>query len=528
LKGALASCIVLHPRLARRILAGLLGALIVLAALSSGRQAIREHYAAAALPGAPQGARNVVLIVWDTVRADNLSVYHYPRATTPNLVRWARTATRYALSLAPAPWTFPSHCCFFTGQWPYTLNSNGQNTLDGRYPTLAEYLASRGYQTAGFAANTYWCSYESGIDRGFSHYEDYPLTPGFLLGRTVPGAWILKNIIRGGAFYDQKWIRLQSRDARGINNAFLKWLARRRPDRPFFAFLNYFDAHDPYVPPARFVGRFGISPKTPRDYQFLFDLAHTNGTIAVRDAVMARDCYDDCIAFLDDQLGRLLAELRRQGLLDHTLVIITSDHGEAFGVHGVFGHGGRLDLEEIGVPLVILFPDAPARRIITEPVSLRDLPATVVDQLGLSAGSPFPGLSLASWRAASGSGSTQFTPAFSELAHPTAFEAQPKSGLVRRGVQMSLVAFGQHYVRDGGGSEQLYDVVRDPLETKNLVGSTEAGQVIGIFRRMLLRVLTDDPGAIAVENAYLKPYREWLKALVTESSVPHDRVSALE
>ena len=148
----------------------------VLAALSSGRQAIREHLAVAGLPPPPPGARNVVLIVWDTVRAYNLSAYGYPRNTTPNLARWAREGVRYNLAMAPAPWTYPSHSCFFTGQWPFKLNSQWKFTLDAPDPTLAEYLASRGYQTAGFAANTNCCSYETGLDRGFAHFEDFPLT----------------------------------------------------------------------------------------------------------------------------------------------------------------------------------------------------------------------------------------------------------------------------------------------------------------------------------------------------------------
>ena len=214
--------------------------------------------------GATPGARNVILIVWDTVRAPNLSLYGYPRDTTPNLVEWARKGVRYTMALAPAPWTYPSHSCFFTGQWPYKLNSQWNYTLDATYPTLAEYLASRGYQTVGFAANTECCSYETGLDRGFTHYEDYPLTPRFLLGRTVPGSWILKNILSRGDFYDSKWIDLQSRDVRGINDAFLDWLRRRRRDRPFFAFLNYFDAHDPYVPPAEYVGPFRHPAQVPR------------------------------------------------------------------------------------------------------------------------------------------------------------------------------------------------------------------------------------------------------------------------
>src|SRR5262249_10990792 len=150
--------------------------------------------------------------------------------------------------LAPAPWTYPSHCCFFTGHWPYQLESHWKHTLDASVPTLAEYLASRGYRTVGFSANTNYCSYETGLDRGFAHFEDYPLTPRSLLGRTVAGSWILTNILSRDDYLESKWIRLQSRDARGINDAFLDWLGHRSGDRPFFAFLNYFDAHDPYLP----------------------------------------------------------------------------------------------------------------------------------------------------------------------------------------------------------------------------------------------------------------------------------------
>ncbi len=140
---------------------------------------------------------------------------------------------------------------------------------------------------------------------------------------------------------------------------------------------------------------------------------------------MARDCYDDCIAYLDDQLGQLLDELQGQGLLDNTVVIITSDHGESFGDHGVFLHANNVFLDEIAVPLVILSPDAPASRVVAEPVSLRDLPATVVDQLGLSAGSPFPGqLAGGLLVLAPGQATPEITPALSEHATVTAFRSR--------------------------------------------------------------------------------------------------------
>jgi arylsulfatase A-like enzyme len=510
-----------RPRTLRYTLAGLLGLLGILAALSSGRQAIQEHLAVAASPLSLPGARNVLLIVWDTVRAYNLSAYGYSRNTTPNLARWARKGVRYELALAPAPWTYPSHSCFFTGRWPFQLNSQWKFHLDTPDPTLAEYLASQGYQTAGFSSNTNCCDYESGLARGFTHFEDFPLTPRSLLGRTVAGNWILMNIVYRGHYHAMKWIRLQSRGAFGTNEAFLSWLRQRQPDRPFFAFLNYFDAHAPYVPPPGYEGRFGIRPRPPRDHLFLLGrMDLENNPTVKRDIRMAHDCYDDCIAFLDEQLGRLLEDLGRQGILDNTVVIITSDHGEAFGDHGQFGHISSLYLDVTGVPLVILSPSAPAGRVVNSPVSLRDLPATVLDQLGLSAGSPFPGRSLAAyWPSAPGQAPEEkATPALTERADPIAFQAQPGSGTGNSGLQMSLVASGHHYLRDGTGAEILYDLRRDPFEKNNLMDSPNGEQAVGAFRSKLLDVLTNNRGSIEAEQAYLTPYRRVLKALIEERS----------
>ena len=357
------SCCVLHPRRLRFITAALLGVLGVLAALSTGWDTVREYRAVAELPPVASSSRNVILIVWDTVRAYSTSPYGYFRDTTPNLRQWAKQGVQYDHALAPAPWTYPSHATFFTGQWPLRLNSQWKFKLDTPHPTLAEYLASRGYQTAGFAANTNCCSYESGLARGFQHFEDYSLAPWSLLSRTVPGKWLLENILtlgtwcdsRLGFSYTKKWVTLESRGAKDINEGFLGWLSGRRSDRPFFAFLNYFDAHEPFVPPPGFESRFGVRPTTPQDYQFLFDFVGTAkseaGLMCLR---MAVDCYDDCITFLDEQLGTLLKTLKAQGLLENTDVIITSDHGEAFGDHGIWGHSYTVNLDEVGVPLVIL------------------------------------------------------------------------------------------------------------------------------------------------------------------------------
>ena len=176
---------------------------------------------------------------------------------------------------------------------------------------------------------------------------------------------------------------------------------------------------------------------------------------------------------------------------------------------------------------------------MADAVSLRDVPATVIDLLGFSAGLPFPGQSLAaSWRSAPeiamaallrstpGQSLSPITPAFSELAHETAFERQ--SGKTRRGVQMSLVASGRHYVRDGMGAELLFDLMRDPFETTNLMKSAQGDQMAHPFRIMLLKLLTDNRGSIEIENAYLNVYRQWLKTIVDGSLAKRLALSLLE
>jgi arylsulfatase A-like enzyme len=520
----------LGSRRLRRAPLALLGMLGVLTVLASGRQALREYRVVDGLPPTKPQARNVVLIVWDTVRAYSLGSYGYSSDTAPNLRQWARKGVQYNYALAPAPWTFPSHSCFFTGEWPLRINTQWKMTLDTAGPTLAEYLSSHGYQTAGFVANTSCCTYETGLARGFAHFEDYSLAPLSILARTVPGEWIVTKVLRlGGWYHDAKWVGLQSRDASQITGSFLDWLGRRRLDRPFFAFLNYFDAHEPYLPPARFVGRFGIGPKVRRDFEFLLDyFAVDKGKSPARDIRMARDCYEDCIAYLDEQLGRLLGDLERQGLLANTDVMITSDHGEAFGNNGFLGHCFSVNLDEIAVPLVILSPGAPAGRKVTHPVSLRDLPATVVDRLGLSAGSPFPGRSLAVyWDLPPRPAPPDITtPAFSEQVNKTEPHPQPGPWGMPPGFQMSIVSSNHHYIRDGAGQERLYNLVNDWFEHINLLKSSDGKRKVEDFRAMLLKVLTDNQGSVEVEKSYLKRFRESLKALVEEDSarrVANDR-----
>src|SRR5262249_32828166 len=152
-------------------------------------------------------------------------------------------------------------------------------------------------------------------------------------------------------------------DAATLNRAFLQWLDRTEP-RPFFAFLNYMDVHDPYCAPQAFASHFS-SEALPRP-----EAARAEAGVS-EDVLKEQNVYDCCLASLDGQLGLLSGELEGRSSLENTLVFLTADHGEQFGEHGLPGHGNSLYLPVVHVPLQIVFPShVPAGERIAEPVSL--------------------------------------------------------------------------------------------------------------------------------------------------------------
>jgi arylsulfatase A-like enzyme len=364
----------------------------------------------------------------------------------------------------------------FTGYHPNELSVGWFSPLDNRYPTLAEVLSAEGYATAGFVANLIYCSYEHGLNRGFVHYEDYPASVGqAVLSETVSRKISNNNTLRNVLdYYDI----INRKNAAKLNQDLLDWLSDRDQDRPFFAFVNYFDAHEPYLPPPPFATQFG--PGTQRHNEFIANRTHSaarTGKRRMSDAEIQAevDAYDGAIAYMDHHLGILMAELEQRQLLDNTLVIVVSDHGEEFGEHGVFEHGNSLYLPSIHVPLLISYPGlVPQGMRVDAPATLRDLPATVLDLMGMGNIGRFPGTSLARhWQTGTAS-SPALQPALSQLQagidvpdwYPTA------SGPMR-----SLVMDRYHYIQNGNGHEELYDIVVDPNETSDLA-TTDAGQSI--------------------------------------------------
>lgn len=464
--------------LVRRSLRWMVAVVVGLAVGVQGWQALAQRRELAELPPAPLQAPNVLLIVLDTVRAQSLSLYRHTRETTPQLERLAKTAVRFEQAIAPAPWTLPSHASMFTGRLPHEVSASSRSPLDTTYPTLAEFLRTRGYLTAGFVANTTYCSVESGLARGFIYYEDYLISPGQILISSSLGRLIVRSRLLFG-FLDHR--KLGRKTAPDVNRSFLRWLSGMER-RPFFAFLNYMDAHHPYMAPAPFNQRF--EPKRGRKPSRRL-LKRKVSPLEVQDQLNA---YEGSIAYLDSQIGLLFDELQHRGILGNTLVIITSDHGEEFGEHGLLRHGYSLYRPVLQVPLLISFPSRlPAGKSVREPVSLRDLPATIADLIGLDHDVPFPGRSLTRfWGPGRVGGAAQTDLAVSEVEQMT---WKPKWYPVYKGPMKSLADGRYHYIRNGDGREELYDFENDPWEQRDLAGTDEARQALTRFRTALQTIL---------------------------------------
>lgn len=469
-------------RLVHRTVWLLIGVVAVSAIAVHGGQAIAERRALAKLPPAPPQAPNVLLIVLDTVRAHNLSLYGYQRATTPNLEALASRGVVFERALSTAPWTLSSHAGMFTGRFPHEMSADWKVPFDETYPTLAEQFSKQGYLTAGFVANTFYCSYEHGLDRGFIHYEDYRGSFGRLVSslawmRAIADDLRLRRLLRNDEILDRQ-------SAEDVNGKFLKWLGRAR-ERPFFVFLNYYDAHEPYLPPQPFDRKFGpgrrLGKHSPLRH-LSWNLGSGRRTLTPPELQEEVDAYDGAIAYLDQQLGRLFAELRERGVYDNTLIIVTSDHGEEFGEHGLYDHGNSLYLPSVHVPLLISFPPrAPSGRRIAEPVTLRDLAATVAELSGLPA--RFPGQSLTRhWAPPEAMQATAESPLLNTIRQ---VGGQPEWFPVSKGDMQALMSEGRRYIRNGDGSEELYDFERDPWERNNLAGQDDGRLLLERFRTLL-------------------------------------------
>ncbi len=417
------------------------------------------------MPTAPKAAAkgpNVILIRLDTVRADHLSIYGYSRDTTPFLKELAKEAVVFENSFSTGDFTLSSHASMFTGTYPIQHGARPDPDHFATMPlsydavTLTEILAKAGWRTLGVAANCVLLDPRFGIAQGFEHFDsryralDFPKVPPWSLRSRLHV--FLHDLLPPHEF------DLVFRDASALNRAAFAQLDKRDLGRPFFMFVNYMDAHAPYRPPAPFDTLYDAGAK-PMDmtvhreqradlYSGKLQLA-----AAERDGYMA--LYDGGIGYLDSQLRLFFEHLKQLGLYDDALIIITSDHGEAFGEHGTLEHGMSAYQEQVRVPLLIKRPGAHDGQRISALASGIDILPTVLAEVGLEPIKDLPG------RALFGADSSVDRVIFSEH-YPTLWHVTNNS---KRAIHTTAAAWKNFVqLRGDDGRTERFDLGADPRE----------------------------------------------------------------
>jgi hypothetical protein len=325
----------------------------------------QETAARAALPAPPIGAPNIVWIILDTTRADHLSLYGYGRKTTPYLESLAAEGTTFDNAVSASSWTLPSHVSMLTGRYP---REHGAilNGFDGRYVSVASAFDRLGYVTGGFSGNMDWFATARGMTRGFQHFEDGFWSVESNFAETGYGRIIGKGL----EWATNNRLVLGYKRARDVNRTALRWLDTV-PKRPFFLVLNYYDANSGgAVPKKAFREMFSSAPLPPP--------ARAAAEFVPEEVDKSRSNeYDGSLVYMDGCVRELIEALGKRGLTENLVVVVTADHGELLGEHGLHGHRNSLYWDVLHVPLIFRASSGIPRGLhVAQPVSLVSLPAT--------------------------------------------------------------------------------------------------------------------------------------------------------
>jgi len=340
---------------------------------------------------------NIILIVVDALRADHLQSYGYTRPTAPVVeARLVNEGVLFSEATAVSSWTNPSNGALLSGRLPSdvdTVWSDMTRRIPDSETLLAEYLRASGYVTAGFVDN-WWVSAQFGYSQGFDHYAQ---TEG-----------------------DDRY------KAASVNKLAQAWLNANSTtlaasDKPLFLFLYYFDPHSWYDPPSPFDTKFDPDYTgflTPEIFGHGQDVVSGKITLGPRDLEHLIALYDGEIAYWDQQLGLMLDDLEGRGLLENSLIVLTSDHGQMFGEHGKWVHRNSLYEEVLRVPLIFRYSGTlPQGRVFDEPVDHLDVTPTILQFAGINIPPQMRGRSLAPLM--KGVGPLQSRPIYAEMAGET-------------------------------------------------------------------------------------------------------------
>lgn len=378
---------------------------------------------------------NVLLVTIDSLRPDFLGCYSErarAQGLSPRLDEWAQTACLFRTCITQGPRTPEAFPAILSGQYACRY----RDVFSGLSPQrrlLSEILGEHGYQCAAFNSNPY-ISQRSGYGRGFHLYEDsLPVSrPRGLAGRLFINLFKLRNLLL------EPYV-----PAPRLNRQALSWLNKAR--RPFFLWVHYMDVHGPYIP------KRGLRALQRLRAGLLWRKAtHRPGEITPREREALLAAYQEEVRFTDHHLAQLLGHLDPRT----TLVIVTADHGEMFGEHGLYGHTNNLYDSLLKVPLLLKLPGQEGPLVVERMVRSLDIVPSVLDILGLPNGHPCDGESLRPLLGGD-AGAYQPTQAISEVW---------TKHLAIRTEEWKLIA---NYVE---GRKELYDLRRDPEEARNLIG----------------------------------------------------------
>jgi len=391
--------------------------------------------------------KHVILITVDTLRTDVLSAYGSQKVKTPSIDGLAGDGILFKNAYSSAPWTLPAFSSIMTGLPPGThLATTANSKLSKNFKTTAEYMLDSGYYTTAFVRNIFLHP-EYNVDQGFIDYYHYPhptkLVKSF-------GNALIRNISKILMISNQ--IQRTDVTTADITDMSINWLKNNR-DKDFFLWIHYFDPHEPYAPPEKYMANNSEPP--PRIGMQFDDLWKIrDGSLApnLEEREWIKELYDAEVRYVDDNVGRLLDYLKESQIYDDSLIVFTSDHGEEFWDHGGVEHGHSLYNELLHVPLIIKLPKANDGNVENMRVTTQSIMRTVLDACGISydrdrliAGSLYPLL----------------------VENRSEFTEEPlvSTGLLFYGERESVIFDDKKYIRSLiSNEEELYDLTLDPDE----------------------------------------------------------------
>lgn len=452
-----------------------------------GRKGGKKAEAAAPakpLDDALRAAPNVLVIVWDTVRADRMSLYGYGKPTTPKLDAWAVRAAVHSRAVSPGVWTLPSHASLFTGlpERGHGVNAD-HNWLDNDHLTIAEALSAAGYDTYTFCANPYLAK-DTNLLQGFTTQE-FPWSPTWrkaveahmrdkLIAEDASTPVSPKYAGKGGAMANKYVFKEAGPVAADALGAWID--GRPEKDRPFFAFVNLMEAHLPRIPrmesrkavmtDAEITHSYGVVQSTGHFHEWMGGVR----PYSAADLAAISGVYDASLIDVDAATERIFKLLDDKGLTNDTLIVLTSDHGENLGDHELLLHKYSVHNSLSRVPLVVAGPGVSPGRY--------DAPVSVADgMMRALQGAGVPLDEAAKTKLAARETPFGVVVEYSATADGSIDKlkkSHPNADLSRLERTWTAIEYGPwKYLQGSGGVEELYRVVEDPAEAKNLA-ETEA------------------------------------------------------